>query len=195
MPIGPRPSRSSHPRRCDFLPGKRKRRAAPARGGRAKREKQIEIETISSRHAVCLLDFFVCREKRKRTSHCKHRLVPGGGRWIRPSADGPFRGSDAPPAHHSLPLPFESTRQKEKTVTPDGATVFLVGEGGFEPPKSLTTDLQSAPFGHSGIPPYLLVRGAGRRIRTPDLLITNQLLYQLSYTSISATNKTYVSRL
>ena len=60
----------------------------------------------------------------------------------------------------------------------------LVGEGGFEPPKSLTTDLQSAPFGHSGIPPYKL--GAGRRTRTPDLLITNQLLYQLSYTSISA---------
>ena len=25
--------------------------------------------------------------------------------------------------------------------------------------------------------------GAGGRIRTPDLLITNQLLYQLSYTS------------
>ena len=31
-----------------------------------------------------------------------------------------------------------------------------MGEGGFEPPKSLTTDLQSAPFGHSGIPPYSL---------------------------------------
>lgn len=30
----------------------------------------------------------------------------------------------------------------------------MVGEGGFEPPKSLTTDLQSAPFGHSGILPY-----------------------------------------
>ena len=28
--------------------------------------------------------------------------------------------------------------------------------------------------------------GAGGRTRTPDLLITNQLLYQLSYTSISA---------
>ena len=27
--------------------------------------------------------------------------------------------------------------------------------------------------------------GAGRRIRTPDLLITNQLLYRLSYTSES----------
>ena len=37
---------------------------------------------------------------------------------------------------------------------PDGCSEFLVGEGGFEPPKSLTTDLQSAPFGHSGIPPY-----------------------------------------
>ena len=66
---------------------------------------------------------------------------------------------------------------------------FLVGEGGFEPPKSLTTDLQSAPFGHSGILPYSIFRrkknGAGGRIRTPDLLITNQLLYLLSYTSLS----------
>ena len=34
-----------------------------------------------------------------------------------------------------------------------------------------TTDLQSAPFGHSGIPP-----GAGDRSRTNNLLITNQLL-------------------
>ncbi len=30
--------------------------------------------------------------------------------------------------------------------------------------------------------PFL--KGAGRRIRTDDLLITNQLLYQLSYTGI-----------
>ena len=63
-----------------------------------------------------------------------------------------------------------------------------MGEGGFEPPKALLTDLQSAPFGHSGIPPYEVVLeagGAGRRTRTPDLLITNQLLYQLSYTGIS----------
>ena len=30
--------------------------------------------------------------------------------------------------------------------------------------------------------------GAGGRIRTPDLLITNQLLYQLSYTSPFAPN-------
>ena len=33
----------------------------------------------------------------------------------------------------------------------------LVGAGGFEPPKSKTTDLQSAPFGHSGTLPYLVI--------------------------------------
>ena len=33
----------------------------------------------------------------------------------------------------------------------------LVGGGGFEPPKSMTTDLQSVPFGHSGILPYSVV--------------------------------------
>ena len=107
--------------------------------------------------------------------------------------------------------------RKSRTLLCSG----LVGEGGFEPPKSLTADLQSVPFGHSGIPPYSLCcthfetqrsgfkmkrrkaiadmelfasaesgmgqasfdGGAGRRIRTPDLLITNQLLYRLSYTS------------
>ena len=30
----------------------------------------------------------------------------------------------------------------------------LVGEDGFEPSKRNATDLQSAPFGHSGILPY-----------------------------------------
>ena len=30
---------------------------------------------------------------------------------------------------------------------------------------------------------YSFLYGAGGRTRTPDLLITNQLLYQLSYTS------------
>ena len=56
----------------------------------------------------------------------------------------------------------------------------MVEGGGFEPPKSLTTDLQSAPFGHSGIPPL----GADDGTRTRNLLITNQLLYQLSYISL-----------
>ena len=50
-----------------------------------------------------------------------------------------------------------------------------------------TTDLQSVPFGHSGIPPcnpQLKDLGAGEGTRTPDQLITNQLLYQLSYTGL-----------
>ena len=51
----------------------------------------------------------------------------------------------------------------------------LVEESGFEPLKQLATDLQSAPFGHSGTPPYL---GAGNRNRTYNLLITSQLLYR-----------------
>ena len=55
---------------------------------------------------------------------------------------------------------------------------MVVGEG-FEPSKSMTADLQSAPFGRSGTPPGVL-DGAGYRNRTGDLLITSQLLYQLS---------------
>ena len=51
--------------------------------------------------------------------------------------------------------------RERKTATPDGVTVFLVEEGGFEPPKRNATDLQSAPFGHSGTPPYEVVKSAG----------------------------------
>ena len=52
---------------------------------------------------------------------------------------------------------------------------ILVEGDGFEPSKAQLTDLQSAPFGHSGIPRYI---GAGGGNRTPNLLITNQLLYR-----------------
>ena len=84
-----------------------------------------------------------------------------------------------------------SERRKRKSEADEIACFAMVGEGGFEPPKPKATDLQSAPFDRSGIPPYSL--GAGGRIRTPDLLITNQLLYQLSYTSAS-NSKDYISR-
>ena len=33
--------------------------------------------------------------------------------------------------------------------------MFSMDGGGFEPPKALLTDLQSAPFGHSGTHPYM----------------------------------------
>ena len=35
-------------------------------------------------------------------------------------------------------------------------SVIVVEGGGFEPPKSLTTDLQSVPFGRSGTLPFIL---------------------------------------
>lgn len=75
---------------------------------------------------------------------------------------------------------------------------LLVGGGGFEPPKSETSDLQSDAFGHSANRPYVLnfkpllisgavgQSGAGDWNRTRNLLITNQLLCQLSYTSKTA---------
>ena len=90
--------------------------------------------------------------------------------------DGGFTPAGHKPRLHLSP-------PNKKYQPPDGDRYFLVGDGGFEPPKALPADLQSVPFGHSGNPPYQI--GAGGRIRTPDLLITNQLLYQLSYTSIS----------
>ena len=71
------------------------------------------------------------------------------------------------------------------------------GEG-FEPSKALLTDLQSAPFGHSGTHPdtYILytiishltsniyIVKADDRTRTDNLLITSQLLCQLSHIGI-----------
>ena len=50
--------------------------------------------------------------------------------------------------------------KREKRAKKENHRTFsrsvMVGEGGFEPPKSLTTDLQSAPFGHSGTLPYTI---------------------------------------
>ena len=42
------------------------------------------------------------------------------------------------------------------------SALSMVEEDGFEPSKSTITDLQSAPFGHSGIPPYFFVVLAAR---------------------------------
>ena len=54
---------------------------------------------------------------------------------------------------------------------------MIMGRGGFEPPKQVAADLQSVPFGHSGIHPYGIVfHKADDRTRTDNLLITNQLL-------------------
>ena len=82
-------------------------------------------------------------------------------------------------------------KSPNKTKTPFAICKqdFLVGRDGFEPSKSWTTDLQSVPFGRSGISPYIK-NGAGERNRTINLLITNQLLclielHQHTYMKIS----------
>ncbi len=70
-----------------------------------------------------------------------------------------------------------------KALDNQGLSVCLVGEGGFEPPKLKNNRFTVCPLWPLGNSP-MYEYGAGGRTRTPDLLITNQLLYQLSYTSI-----------
>ena len=65
-------------------------------------------------------------------THTKQKHHPqDGGRWIRPPAGGPPRGSDMPPACHSLPLGFESTLHKDPYQTQDPSSrMGLVFGGG-----------------------------------------------------------------
>ncbi len=62
---------------------------------------------------------------------------------------------------------------------------ILWGEEDSNLRRHTPADLQSAPFGHFGISPriYMIkkIKRANGRTRTADRLITNQLLYQLSY--------------
>ena len=76
--------------------------------------------------------------------------------------------SGAPPRNQTLYLSFRlgfacpphrsGGSSRHLNHTQKGHTVwyvlFVVGRGGFEPPKSKTSDLQSDPFGRSGICPY-----------------------------------------
>lgn len=104
-------------------------------------------------------------------------------------------------------LPFNYTRDTQTLSQDVSFGAFLVEGEGFEPSKAEPSDLQSDPFGRSGTPPEIRTRyspqaldgcqpfifthplkstfhlGAGDRNRTRGLLITNQLLYQLSYAS------------
>ena len=61
---------------------------------------------------------------------------------------------------------------------------FSCGPGWIRTTEACAADLQSAPFGHSGTDPTKIKR-AEEGTRTPDLLITNQWLYQLSYFGLS----------
>ena len=51
--------------------------------------------------------------------------------------------------------PFDGSHPSFNRIKKDThSDVFLVEGDGFEPSKQDATDLQSAPFGHSGTPPY-----------------------------------------
>ena len=52
----------------------------------------------------------------------------------------------------SAPNPCISQITKKTSIKD---VFFVMGDAGFGPAKSLTTDLQSAPFGRSGIHPYV----------------------------------------
>ena len=67
----------------------------------------------------------------------------------------------------------------------------MVGENGFEPLKPKQQIYSLPPLTTRELSHMIAfnVGGAGGRIRTPDLLITNQLLYQLSYTSESTVSR------
>ena len=118
------------------------------------------------------------------------------GRWIRPSADGPGRRENVHPARFLTRLPFESifTKSHTQQEAPSVRMVLLAGGGRWirtiEGIASRFTVCPLWPLGNSPICNCRTVKrmfcgGAGGRIRTPDLLITNQLLYRLSYTSVS----------
>ena len=70
----------------------------------------------------------------------------GGFAFLRKS----HGGCNSPPDCCQEP-PFESIKKQKDKLS---LVFLLVGEGGFEPPKASPADLQSVPFGHSGIPPY-----------------------------------------
>ena len=86
-------------------------------------------------------------------------------------------------------LPVLATMRLLDSYAPPYSDDYVVEGGGFEPPKSLTTDLQSVPFGRSGIPPGMIgcnisLSGAPYPNRTDHLLITSQLLYQYELTGL-----------
>ena len=102
------------------------------------------------------------------SSRLKHRID------IRNFSLSGRRGSNPrPTAWKAVALPTELLPQY---LNP---RVQVVGRGGFEPPK-LSQQIYSLPHLATLVSPRHKTTRASCRNRTSDLLITNQLLYQLS---------------
>ena len=85
-------------------------------------------------------------------------------------------------------------RESKSRALPTWLRPKMVERTGFEPVKSETTDLQSAPFGQLGyLSTIYYFIGAGDGTRTRNLLITSQLLCQLSYAGIFVSDNTYTN--
>ena len=87
---------------------------------------------------------------------------------------------------------FESTIPNTKTNKkhhPNGWCFFIGGGRWIRTTEAISSRFTVCPLWPLGNSPIFSSSernaGAGRRTRTPDLLITNQLLYRLSYTGVS----------
>ena len=82
---------------------------------------------------------------------------------------------------------FDSTYPHQKNIPAGQTTVGNIWWGMVDSNhrRRCQQIYSLSPLATREIPHIQYGIGAGGRIRTPDLLITNQLLYQLSYTSIS----------
>ena len=119
----------------------------------------------------------------KRSGLCSDVVEEDGSAFLRKS-HGP---ANVPPAR-PLGRPFRIHPQIENEQPQRGHS--FSGGGGWirtiEGKASRFTVCPLWPLGYSSVCSWAEEGGAGGRIRTPDLLITNQLLYQLSYTSTAA---------
>ena len=102
------------------------------------------------------------------TSHLRNEK---GRTQVRPFRYGGEEGIQDPSTTRGVVISIAAAMEKGSNQPPISGTkkaahkydlFVMVGAGGFGPPKSETTDLQSAPFGHSGTLPYSVIARAGR---------------------------------
>ena len=130
------------------------------------------LSTFSSRRRQRTARPFPPGEGIKNTNHPKRTIgISGGGRWISPDGD-----------KLRLHLP-----RKEKYRPPKRVIGIFGGGRWIRTIEGIASRFTVCPLWPLGNSPICnsSVGGAGRRTRTPDLLITNQLLYRLSYTSMT----------